>query len=249
MRMLFLISCCLVLPTAGQDTIPDAQVVELRATIAEIVDVKTLASREESDWEARKAEMAELLEIHRQELALLNEELEMAGASAGGYDAKKREAEAELERLKRARRAASEVVLASQGRMLALADLFPVPLVKETEVERVVLESWEAGDESRDGLQAILGMVSKAERFNRRITRSKEERDGREVEVLYFGLARAYYADRSGNSGVGEPGRDGWVWVPKPEINREVVKALDELDKKRPPELVNLPVRIKEVGE
>ena len=68
------------------------------------------------------------------------------------------------------------------------------------------------------------------------------------MEVLYLGLARAYYADRSGNAGVGEPGKDGWEWTAKPELNSEVVKAFDELDKKRPPELVELPVKIKEVG-
>jgi hypothetical protein len=246
MRALLLLSCLLILPTAGQD--PDAQVVELRETISKVVDVKSRASQEKGDWDGRKAEMAELLKLHRQELELLSEELEKAGSSAGGYDEKKREAEVELEQLKAARRAASEAVVRNRDRMLAMAKRFPAPLAKEAEVERVSLESWERGDEARDGLQAILGMVTKAEQFNRRITRSKEERDGREVEVIYMGLGRAYYADRSGNAGVGEPGVDAWEWVSRPELNGEVIKALDELDKKRPPELVELPVKIEEVG-
>lgn len=247
MRMLFLFFWTLIPPLVGEQPDVDAQVVELRETISKIVEVKTQASLERNDWEGRKAEMAELLNLHRRELELLGEELEKGGTSAEGYDAKKREAEAELETLKVARQAASEAVVRNKGRMLALAKLFPEPLAKEAEVERITLESWENGDEARDGLQAILGMVTKAEQFNRRITRSKEERGGREVEVLYLGLACAYYADRSGNAGMGEPGKDGWEWTSKPELNGEVVKAFDELDKKRPPELVELPVKIKEV--
>jgi len=246
--MLFLIFCLLIRPLVGQQTDVDAQVVELRETISKIVEVKTQVSEEKSEWAARKGEMAELLTLHRRELELLGEELEKAGSSAGGYDEKKREAEEELEKLKAARRVASEAVVRNKERMLALAKFFPKPLAKEAELERVSLEAWETGDEARDGLQAILGMVTKAEQFNRRITRFKEERDGREVEVIYLGLARAYYTDRSGNAGVGEPGDEGWVWVSKPELIGEVAKALDELDKKRPPELVELPVRMKEVA-
>ncbi|MFC7338334.1 DUF3450 family protein [Haloferula chungangensis] len=236
------------LPVWAAEAEPDAQVVELRETISKIVDVKSQASEEKIDWETRKAEMSELLSLHRHELELLSEELEKAGTSAGGYDEKKREAEAELETLKAARRVASEAVVRNKDRMLALSKLFPQPLANETEVERTALEEWEPGDEARDGMQAILGMVTKAEQFNRRVTRSKEERDGRQVEVLYLGLSRAYYADRRGNAGVGEPAKDAWVWVSKPDISGEVVKAFDELDKKRPPEVVKLPVQIKEVG-
>ncbi|MEP4078249.1 DUF3450 family protein [Haloferula sp.] len=248
MRMLFVPFCLLILPLAGQEPEADAQVVELRETISKIVEVKTQTSKERNDWEGRKAEMAELLKLHQRELELLGEELEKAGSSAGGYDEKKREAEEELEGLKKARRAASEAVVRSKERMLNLAALFPTPLANETELERLSLEAWESGDEARDGLQAILGMVTKAEQFNRRITRSKEELNGREVEVLYLGLARAYYADRSGNAGMGEPGKGVWVWTSMPELNSEVVKAFDELEKKRPPELVKLPVQIKEVS-
>jgi len=230
----------------AQEESPDARVVELRETIARIVEVKAQASAERNDWEGRKAEMAALLELHRRELELLDEELHKAGSSAGGFDERKREAEAEIESLRRARRVAAEAVARNRDRALGLAARFPRPLAGETETERVTLEEWQPGDEPRDGLQAILGLVARAEQFNRRITRVEEERDGRQVEVLYLGLARAYYADRNGNAGVGEPGPEGWSWSSRPEINGEVVKALDELDRKRPPELVELPVRIVE---
>jgi hypothetical protein len=235
---------CLPLTAVAQESEPDARVVELRETIARIVDVKSQASKERSDWEARKAEMSELLGLHRRELELLTEELEKSGLSATGEDGRRQEAEAEISDLKDARRAASEAVARNRDRALGLAARFPKPLGLEAEVDRLSLEGWKPGDEPRDGLQAILGLITKAEQFNRRISRSKELRDGREVEVLYLGLARAYYADRSGNAGIGTPGSDGWAWESRPELAGEIVKAFDELDRKRPPELVELPVRI-----
>ena len=49
----------------------DAAVVSLREVISAIVDVKAQASKERRDWEGRKEEMAELLNVHRRELVLL----------------------------------------------------------------------------------------------------------------------------------------------------------------------------------
>ena len=223
-----------------------ADVAALRETIGRIVEVKGRISAERSEWQARKDEMAALLDLHRRELELLDEELEKAGSSAGGFDEKKRETEAELEKLKAARRVAREAVARNRERALALAAKFPQPLAEETEVERADLEAWNPEKEPRDGLQAILGLLTKAEQFNRRITRGRRELDGREMEVLYLGLARAYYADRSGNAGYGVPAEGGWEWTESRELNGEVLKAFDEIDRKRPPELVELPLEILE---
>ena len=228
----------------AQEEAPDAAVVELRATIGKIVDTQALRSKEVADWEARKEEMSALLEIQKRELSLLTEELEKAGTSAGDFDERKREAEADLEALKETRRVVKEAVAAARPRMLALAGRLPDPLLDETENERAVLDAWEADSEARDGLQAILGIIAKAETFNRRFTRSEEVRDGREVEVIYLGLAAAYYADRSGNAGVGIPGPDGWEWKAQPELSEVLGNVFDQLDRKRPPEVVELPVQI-----
>lgn len=232
----------------AQEAGVDGDVVVLRETIAKIVDVKAQAAGERMAWEDRKAEMAELLDLYRREMALLDEELASGGQSAGDFDVAQQEAEAAVAEFRRVRSLAGEVVLRSKPRALALAGRFPVPLLDEVEADRVKLEEWKPGDEPRDGLQAILGMVAKAEQFNRRIRRSREVRDGQEVEVIYLGLARAYYLGRDGVAGVGEPGAQGWAWTENPAIAGEVGKALAQLDKKRPPELVELPVKIVEEG-
>ncbi len=226
----------------GEDS--EAAVAELRETIAKIVDVKAQTSRERSEWETQRATMAELLELHARELQMLDEELAAAGRSAGGYDSERRAAEAAIDAFRAAKAQTAEVVARARKRALALAKRFPEPVARETAEDRLRLESWQPGNDPRDGLLAILGMIAKAEQFNRSVRRSHEEREGRMVEVVYLGLARAYYVDSNGDAGIGEPGPEGWEWSPREGIAAAVRGALAQLDRKSPPQLVELPVRI-----
>jgi hypothetical protein len=223
---------------------PDASVAALRETISRIVDTQTLESKERTDWEARKAEFAALLELHRREIELLDEELEKAGQSAPGHGESSDAMKAEIESLKEIRRLAKEAVARNVPRTVALSARLPDPLRKDCETEIASLRVWNPADEPREALQSILSVLAKAQQFDRRLTRSTEIRDGREVDVLYLGLARAFYADRKEGAGIGQPGADGWTWTVKPEIRGELLSAFDMLDKKRPPAMVRLPLAI-----
>lgn len=237
----------MVLASAGlaDEAGEDASVEVLRSTIAGIVNAQTLASSELRDWEARKAVMAELLEVHRQEIALLGEELEKSGRSAPGHDEAVSDAMSEIAALRAARANLTAAIERARPRLLAISGRFPQPLANDAREDLTQLAAWQPGDEPREALQALLGVLSKAAQFNRRISRSLEVIEDREAEVLYLGLARAFYADRSGNSGIGLPTADGWQWRPDPKINRQILHALDILDQKRPPTRVELPLQIK----
>lgn len=218
---------------------------ELRETISKIVDIQSLESKEKLDWESRKADITALLEIHQRELSLLYEELEKAGTSAPAHEEVSAKIKAEIEEIKVVRRLTSETVAQNVPRTLALAKRFPTPLITEAEPELATLRAWKASDEPRDALRSILTILSKAEQFNRRFTRNTEVRDNREVQVLYLGLAQAFYTDRKDKSGIGHPGSDGWDWKSNPEIRSELIKAFETLDKKRPPTMVTLPLEIR----
>lgn len=222
----------------------EPSVAALRETISKIVDTQTLESKERTDWDARKAEFAALLELHRKEIALLDEELEKAGQSAPGHGESADAMKAEIESLKETRRLAKEAVARNVPRAIALTQRFPDPLKKDCETEIAALTAWRADDEPREALQSILSILAKAQQFDRRLTRATEIRDGREVDVLYLGLARAFYADKKQSAGIGEPGAEGWIWTAKPEIRAELLTAFDILDKKSPPSMVRLPLEI-----
>lgn len=223
----------------------DPAVIELRETISKIVDTQTLESKERLDWQARKVEMQALLELHQRELSLLDEELKKAGQSAPGYDESTESLKSEIQTLKASRRATAEAVARNVPRALALAKRFPASLLKDAEPELAALNAWKSSDEPREALQSVISFVAKAHQFNRRLTRVSEIRDNREVEVLYLGLARAFYADRKRNAGIGQPGAEGWTWQSRPEIHSELTTALATLDKKLPPTMVKLPLEIK----
>lgn len=223
----------------------DPSIIELRETISKIVDTQTLESQERLVWQARNEEMQALLELHRKELALLDEELEKAGQSAPGHDDSTESLKFEIENLKDSRRATTEAVARNVPRAIALAKRFPAPLRNETEPELATLSAWKSSDEPREALQSVISLLAKAHQFNRRLTRTSEIRDNREVEVLYLGLARAFYADRKGNAGIGQPGPDGWIWKSRPDIHDDLTTAFATLDKKLPPTMVSLPLEIK----
>ncbi len=217
---------------------------ELRATIAGIVELQSQASKETRDWESRKEAMEELIEIHRREIALLTEELETSGRSAPAHAAAVADAEAGVERLREVRARMIEVVERAKPRVLSLVERLPRPLLNEIDAEKSALVAWKTGDEPREALQAMLGILSKASQFNRRISRSMEVVEAREVEVLYIGLARAFYADRSGAAGIGLPAANGWEWRADASINRRMLRAFDILDQKQAPSRIELPLHI-----
>jgi hypothetical protein len=223
----------------------DAAVVKLRETISKIVDVQTTESKERLDWIAGKDEFAALLDLHTRELKLLDEELSQAGQSAPSHVESTEQIKAEIAALKKARNLTTEAVSRNLPRITSLTKRFPQPLIKEAEVELATLSAWKPADEPRDALRSILALLAKAEQFNRRFTRTTEIREGREIEVLYLGLARAFYMDRKDQAGIGQPGADGWIWKAKPEIRPELSAALEILDKKRPPTMVSLPLEIR----
>lgn len=221
-----------------------AQIEEMRSTITGIVELQSQASKENRDWEARRDAMAELMELHRREISLLDEELKQSGRSAPGHAKAVESAEQEISRLREVRSKMVEVIEQTRPRVIALANRFPRPLRQEIEPDFATLDSWDRGDEPRDALQAMLGILSKASQFNRRITRSLEVVDSREVEVFYLGLARAYYADRSSAAGIGRPASTSWEWRSEPGLNRRVLKAFEILDQKQPPSRIDLPLII-----
>lgn len=223
----------------------DPSVVQLRETISNIVDVQTTESKERLDWKARKDEFAALLDLHTREFKLLDEELNQAGQSAPGHEEPTEKIKAEIAALKKAHSLTAEAVSRNLPRITSLAKGFPQLLLKEAEVELTTLRAWKPTDEPRDALRSILAVLAKAEQFNRRFTRATEIREGREIEVLYLGLAQAFYMDRKDQAGIGQPGADGWEWKSKPEIRSELTIALETLDKKRPPTMVTLPLEIR----
>ena len=226
----------------------EAEVVELRETIAQWAEAEELITAEQAAWAEKKASMTQLLELYSQELELLSEELETAGKSSVKLDEKQQRLQGETAALRGARAEAAAALAQAREQLLPLVDNFPPPLRSELDGPIGELGEWKPGNEIRPGLQALLNILNQANSFARRVTRSREVRDGREVEVIYMGFSHAYYLSRDGGAGVGSLSASGWSWQEKKELHGKISDIVAQLEERGAPALVTLPVPARKEG-
>lgn len=223
-----------------------------RELIRQWVQTERLLSEEKNTWKVEKQRMQDLLDLYQKELKLLNDEIEKAGASAGLVDDRKGKLESELKEFRDAQRLLADTLARLLPRMRSLISQLPTPLQDELRTDIDFLQSPEALAKPRDVLKSMLAVLSGAGRFNRSITIAEETRElssGKKmiVNVLYLGLARAYFATTSGDTaGIGTPGKGRWQWKDKPGLADDVRRAIAVYQKDKQPQLIQLPVGVVE---
>lgn len=232
----------------GKSNTPDP--IASRELIRQWVQTERLLSEEKNTWKVEKQRMQDLLDLYQKELKLLNEEIQKAGASAGLVDDRKGKLESELKAYRDAQRLLSDTLSRLLPRARSIITSLPTPLQEELTADVDFLNSPEAMAKPREVLKSMLAVLTSAGRFNRSITIAEETRklsDGKKttVDVLYLGLARAYFTTSSGDtSGIGTPGKGGWEWQDKPELADDVRRAIAVYKKDEQPQLIQLPVGI-----
>ena len=237
-----ILSLILGVGLGGMLSAEEAEVAELRETIAQWAEAEELISEEKAAWQAKKASMTQLLELYREELALLDEELSTAGQSSVELDEKQQRLQQETAAMRHARAETTAALAQAKALLLPLVEKFPKPLQDELHEPIDQLAAWKSGDELRPGLQALLSILDQANRVARRVTQAREVRDGREVEVIYAGLSHAYYLSRDGGAGVGELTASGWRWQERKDMHGKIKSVIAQLEERSPPGLVTLPV-------
>lgn len=68
-----------------------------------------------------------------------------------------------------------------------------------------------------------------------------------EMQVLYIGLSQAFAVSSDGkNAQIGKPFKDGWTWEDKSNMASEIQNAITIYSREVSPEIVNLPISVKE---
>ncbi len=221
-----------------------------RELISQWVKTERIISEEKTNWQVEKQHMQELLDLYQKELKLLNEELSKAGASAEMVDEKKEAWSRELKEYREAQRLLADTMARLLPRMRGLIARLPEPLLDRIAADVDFLKTPEALAKPRDVLKSMLSVISESGRFNRTVIVTEEihrSSDGKKmtVDVLYLGLARAFYASSVGDTaGIGLPGKDGWTWQNKPDLANDVRKAISVYRKDSQPQLIELPVSL-----
>jgi len=230
---------------------PPPTAAEVQEKVRQWVRTQQLISEEESDWQAQKQALIDLSEIREREIDQLDEVIETAGARLTDAESRRADLIAEEDSLRNRRAELEKEIVALEDSALSLLPGFPPPLREKI---KDAAERLEAADRKSSPLQNryrdVLAVLVEAGAFNSRLTHDIDLRevDGRsiEIDVLYIGLASAYYTDRSGKyCGIGRSGPGGWIWTERPELAASIRHTIDIFQKKASPEMVKLPIQLR----
>lgn len=210
-------------------------------TLRQWIDVKKTVSREAADWVEEKQRLTDLNTIRCQELAQLDEQLARTETLRAQADEKKAELIARFQALETHRAELQARIGPLEEQLRSLRERLPEPLIKKlpTALDSNVLQ-----DRWRD----LLAQLDTIRDFQQAITVTSEIReiDGTriDVDVLYLGLAQAWYVDRSGKqAGIGAPVSNHWNWESRSELAAPIRRAIDIADKQETPDFVQLPIQ------
>lgn len=216
--------------------------------IQQWIQTEKQLSDEQETWKQEKAHVSQLLELYEKELKLLNEEL-AAAESVALDDAKKQKLESQIKRDDQMRIEARAFLLKQKPRILGLIKKFPEPLQEQISETVAVLESSEVDKSARDLLMPMLTVIEAGNSFNAGVFRTSQKviigKDEWQAEVMYLGLARAYFWIGE-KAGVGIPSASGtgWEWKRDDALLKDIKKAMSVFDKSTPPALIKLPLKV-----
>lgn len=238
---IYLISSFLLVANEGES----GQWKTLREKVSKLVDIQSEESNERNDWIASKGIMKAQLELYSKEIMMLSEEIEKSGKSSLPHAETIDTLKSQIQALRETNRTMAEILARRISQALRVSRAFPQPLHEECKEELDRLKSMEKDLKIREGFESLISILSKADQFNRRITQTKEIRGEQEYQVLYLGLARAFYMDSKNGAGIGVPGAEAWEWIERKDIRKDLEVVHKILDQAVSPAWVNLPLEIR----
>lgn len=224
---------------------------EARNLVGEWVGVEKTISEERSDWEAGRTIITDMVALLETEKASLAEKIKIAEEGLSESDKKREELLAESDEYRAAVDVLGSKIAMVEKRVIALHRQFPVPLQEEvsTLFARIPSEGEEARLSVSQRLQSVIAILSQADKFNggvQFVSDIQKLSSGQsEVDILYFGLAGAFFKNREGTYvGIGYPSSEGWQWEEVPESEDKISRLFSVYAGEIQAEFVELPVKI-----
>jgi hypothetical protein len=222
-----------------------------RLALAKWIETQQIISRERNEWQQGKDLLQARIELVGKEVSQLQERITQSREAVAETNRKRDALVAENDALKAVAATLSDAVASMEEHVRALARQAPQPVTERLAplMQRLQGEAMPGRISVAERFQNVLGILNELNKANSEITVAYEIRtlaDGSssEVQVIYVGLAQAYYLSPRGEAGVGHPTADGWVWKPAPEAANAILTALEVIAGKRPPAFTPLPVAI-----
>jgi hypothetical protein len=136
--------------------------------------------------------------------------------------------------------------------ILTFKPYIPEPLYPSLKKEFESIANLKNRDDIIDRLRNLVSLYLKIETMEHETHLVRDIftiKDGTKVEmqVLYIGLSQAFAVSSDGkNAQIGKPAESGWEWRDRSEFAAEIQKAILVYSREVPPEILNLPISVKE---
>ncbi|MFO0782474.1 MAG: DUF3450 family protein [Phycisphaerales bacterium] len=224
---------------------------ETRVTLAKWIETQQIISRERNEWQQGKEILQGRIELVGKEVSQLKESIAKAETAVAESNKKRDQLQAETARLKEVSAQLNTAVTGMETDVRALAKRMPEHVATRIAplIQRIPADPATTRITTAERFQNVLGILNELNKANSEINVVSELRtlaDGStsEVQVIYVGLAQAYYMSPRGEAGVGHPTDTGWEWKPAPEAASSILAALEIVEGKSSPAFVPLPVSI-----
>jgi len=225
---------------------------ETRLTLSKWIETQQIISKERNDWQQGKEILQGRIELVGKEVGILKDRIKQSEAAVEESNKKRDELVAENDALKASGAQLGEAVTLMEGQLRKLMKQMPEPVSTKLAplMQRMPTDPSNTRVTVAERFQNVLAVLSELNKANSELAISYEIRkfaDGSsgEVQVIYIGLAQAYYISPRGDAGIGRPGEDGWTWTPAPEAASAILSTLEIIQGKESPAFVPLPITIK----
>jgi hypothetical protein len=225
---------------------------ETRLTLSKWIETQQIISKERNDWQQGKEILQGRIELVGKEVGILKDRIKQSEAAVEESNKKRDELIAENDALKVSGAQLGEAVTLMEGQLRKLMKQMPEPVATKLAplMQRMPVDPSNTRVTVAERFQNVLAMLSELNKANSELAISYEIRkfaDGSsgEVQVIYIGLAQAYYISPRGDAGIGRPGEDGWTWTPAPDAAQAILSSLEIIQGKESPAFVPLPITIK----
>jgi septal ring factor EnvC (AmiA/AmiB activator) len=226
---------------------------EARSNIAQWVDTRMKTAEKEANWREEKASIEKQIALYQEEIEGLQKIIDENSDKADDAAKKRSDLENQLNDLQNANKSIASQISVYEMKIRDAYKYFPTPLQEKVETlyNRLPEEGAKKITQTTGSrLAIVVGILNETDKFNNTVTTRKENKTigGKEIEVdvVYFGLSMAVYADETGeHAGVGYPAKGEWTWAEMdakaPTLRRTVMVATNTL---KPAEFTQVPLKV-----
>ena len=238
-------------------SLSSAEESDLKTYVSQWVDVQRNLGDEETRWKRDQVVLADSAVSLEEEIAGLKESITESEKVMAGFDETSKEKLDEKEGYEKARTVLADKLPELEKRLISYKNNIPEFALKSNArlmAAYVAIEKSQEEDKQNalnGRLTDVINVLAELEKLQQTVTLREEQLtlggEDKLVSVVYFGLATAYAANKSGSvAAIGSIKPDeGWVFTESPEFSEQIVKLVQVANGEGQVDFTSLPVFIK----